>query len=92
MNSTPDSAAAQSPESTSSPTQEATQRPRRTRGLRLVEKFLPLFGPAQVGDSKRPIRPPSQAEQERQDSLTATLERKVAPDGTVYLVEREPEE
>lgn len=63
----------------------------KTRGLRMTEGLLPVFGPAQVGDSTTPIRPVSDEEAARSAELNATMERKTAPDGTVYLVEKHAE-
>lgn len=60
----------------------------RTRGLRFTEKLLPVFGPAQVGDSTKPIRPVTDAEAARDALMQESLERVVASDGTVYFVER----
>lgn len=62
----------------------------KSKGLRLTEKLLPIFGPAQVGDSTTPIRPPSQDEDAREQALETELVRKVGPDGQTYLVENRP--
>lgn len=63
----------------------------KSRGLRMTEGLLPVFGPAQVGDSTTPIRPLSDEEAARSAELNATMERMTAPDGTVYLVEKHAE-
>lgn len=58
----------------------------RTRGMRMTEKFLPIFGPAQVGSSTAPVRPPSEAEVSRDATLRTELVRVVGPDGSSYVV------
>ena len=60
----------------------------KTRGMRITEGLLPIFGPANVGDSTAPIRPPSEEEVARDQEIVEQMQRKVAPDGRVYLVER----
>jgi hypothetical protein len=62
----------------------------RTRGMRITETFiLPIYGPAQIGDSTKPIRPVNDEEAAREADMQERLERKVAADGTAYFVERE---
>lgn len=58
----------------------------RPAGLRLTEGLLPIFGPAQVGDSKAPVRPASEAERGRDSELRTTLTRMVGADGQSYVV------
>lgn len=58
----------------------------RPAGLRLTEGLLPIFGPAQVGDSTAPVRPPSEAERGRDSELRTTLTRMVGADGRSYVV------
>lgn len=60
----------------------------RTRGMRFTEGLLPIFGPAQVGDSSAPIRPVSEEEAARNAEVESNLERRVAPNGEVYYVAR----
>lgn len=61
--------------------------PDATAGLRLTEKsLLPIFGPAQVGDSTAPLRPASEAERSRDRALRTTLTRVVGKDGKSYVV------
>lgn len=59
---------------------------RKTRGMRLTEGLLPVFGPAQVGDSTAPVRPPNAAERQRDVTLRTELTRVVGPDGRSYVV------
>lgn len=58
----------------------------RTGGLRITEGLLPIFGPAQVGDSTAPLRPASEAERSRDRALRTTLTRVVGADGKSYVV------
>lgn len=59
----------------------------RPAGMRLTEKrLLPIFGPAQVGDSTAPLRPASEAERSRDRALRTTLTRVVGKDGKSYVV------
>ena len=58
----------------------------RTGGLRITEGLLPIFGPAQVGDSTAPLRPASEAERSRDRALRTTLTRMVGADGKSYVV------
>lgn len=58
----------------------------KSKGLRLSEKLLPVFGPAQVGDSTTPIRPPTEDEDAREEALEHELTRVTAPDGSTYVV------
>ena len=67
---------------------KAKKQAHKSRGMRMTEGLLPVFGPAQVGDTTAPIRPVSAQEAAREASLESTMERKVAADGSVYLVER----
>lgn len=60
----------------------------RTRGMRITEGLLPIFGPAQVGDSTAPVRPVTDAEAARSAEVENNLERRVAPNGEVYYVAR----
>lgn len=59
---------------------------RKTRGMRLTEGLLPIFGPAQVGDSTAPVRPASANEQQRDQNLRTELTRVVGADGHSYVV------
>ena len=58
----------------------------RSGGLRITEGLLPIFGPAQVGDSTAPLRPASEAERSRDRALRTTLTRVVGADGKSYVV------
>ena len=58
----------------------------KTRGMRLTEGLLPIFGPAQLGDSTTPVRPASAAEQQRDRTLRTELTRVVGADGHSYVV------
>lgn len=58
----------------------------KTRGMRLTEGLLPVFGPAQVGDSTAPVRPANAAERQRDATLRTELTRVVGPDGHSYVV------
>lgn len=58
----------------------------KTRGMRMTEGLLPIFGPAQVGDSTTPVRPASDAERQRDAALRTELTRVVGPDGHSYVV------
>lgn len=58
----------------------------KSKGLRFSERLLPVFGPAQVGDSTTPIRPTTGEEDAREEALEHELVRKVGADGTTYLV------
>lgn len=60
----------------------------RTRGMRFTEGLLPVFGPAQIGDSTKPIRPVTDEEAARETEMLQHLERVENPDGSVYFVER----
>ncbi|PFG35205.1 hypothetical protein [Sanguibacter antarcticus] len=59
---------------------------RTSRGMRLTEGLLPIFGPAQIGDSTTPVRPANAAEQQRDSTLRTELTRVVGPDGHSYVV------
>ena len=63
----------------------------KSRGLKLTEKLLPMFGPAQVGNANTPIRPPTEDEDAREIALENELVRKTGADGSTYLVEAPPE-
>lgn len=68
-------------------TQHAADHPDgRSGGLRIAEGLLPIFGPAQVGDSTAPLRPASEAERSRDRALRTTLTRVVGADGKSYVV------
>ena len=58
----------------------------RSGGLRITEGLLPIFGPAQVGDSTAPLRPATEAERSRDRALRTTLTRVVGADGKSYVV------
>lgn len=58
----------------------------KTRGMRVTEGLLPIFGPAQVGDSTTPVRPANDAERQRDTALRTELTRVVGPDGHSYVV------
>lgn len=57
----------------------------KSKGMKLTEKFLPIFGPAQVGDSTKPVRPPTEDEDARETALETELVRKTGADGSTYL-------
>ncbi|MBI9116012.1 hypothetical protein [Sanguibacter suaedae] len=59
---------------------------RKTWGMRLTEKLLPIFGPAQVGSTASPVRSANDAERERDATLRTGLRRVVGPDGRSYVV------
>src|SRR3954454_5896263 len=63
-----------------------------TGGMRVTESLLPFFGPAQVGDQRTVGRPVTEAERERDRRLRTEHVRVIGPDGTPYLVERDPHE
>lgn len=58
----------------------------KSRGMRITEGLLPIFGPAQVGDSTAPLREASEAERNRDAALRSELTRVVGPDGSSYVV------
>lgn len=60
----------------------------KSRGMRITEGLLPIYGPATIGDSTAPIRPTTDAENARAQAIEDELERVTGPDGRVYLVER----
>lgn len=60
---------------------------RKSRGMRITEGLLPIFGPAQVGDSTAPLREPSEVERGRDAALRTELTRVVGPDGSSYVVQ-----
>lgn len=72
--------------STEPPHDASTPGDTRPAGLRLTEGLLPIFGPAQVGDSTAPVRPASEAERGRDRELRTTLTRMVGADGRSYVV------
>ncbi|WP_313280222.1 hypothetical protein [Timonella senegalensis] len=82
---------AKSAQTAPSPASAEQASPKKSRGLRMTETFLPVFGPAQVGDSKQPIRPANAEEQQRENDLNSAFVHKTSPDGKVYLVERSAE-
>ena len=58
--------------------------------MRLTEKLLlPFTGPAEVGDSRRRT-PVTDEQKQRGAELDAGLVRLTRPDGSTYLVAREP--
>lgn len=57
-------------------------------GLRMTEKLLPIFGPPAVGDSTKPARKTTQAEENRDHELENELVRKKGADGATYLEAR----
>lgn len=59
---------------------------KRSAGLRITEGLLPIFGPAQVGDSTAPVRAVTEAERGRDVALRTELTRVVGPDGNSYVV------
>jgi hypothetical protein len=59
----------------------------RTFGMRLTERFLPIFGPAQLGRHDAAGRGVSDAERERDQELRTRFERVTGPDGRTYVVE-----
>lgn len=58
---------------------------KKSLGRRMSEKLLPVYGPAQITDAKRPITPPTEEEQARekdlQDSLTLGIDEHGEPYG-----------
>ncbi|WP_093181396.1 hypothetical protein [Sanguibacter gelidistatuariae] len=54
--------------------------------MRITEGLLPIFGPAQVGDSTAPLRAATEAERGRDIALRTELTRVVGPDGSSYVV------
>lgn len=59
---------------------------RKPTGMRITEGLLPVFGPAQVGDSTAPLREATEAERGRDTALRTELTRVVAPNGHSYVV------
>jgi hypothetical protein len=59
----------------------------RTVGMRITERFLPIFGPAQLGRHDADGRGVSDAERERDRELRTRFERVTGPDGRTYVVE-----
>lgn len=61
----------------------------KSRGMRFTERFLlPFTGPAELGDG-RETHPTTDEDRARDRRLRAELRRVTAPDGKVYLVERD---
>lgn len=54
--------------------------------MRITEGLLPIFGPAQVGDTTAPLREVTEAERGRDTALRTELTRVVGPDGHSYVV------
>lgn len=59
---------------------------RKSAGMRITEGLLPIFGPAQVGNSAAPLREVTEAERRRDSALRTELTRVVGPDGHSYVV------
>jgi hypothetical protein len=60
---------------------------RRSFGMRLTERLLPFFGPAQVGRQDSEGRGVSESEKQRDEELHARFEYVTGPDGRSYVVE-----
>lgn len=63
----------------------------RTTGRAITDTLAHVLGPPQVGDYASPIRPANAAERARESELRTRFRRVVAPDGSVHLVEAQPD-